>query len=187
MCCGDGGGGQRLRGGHVGRLLHLEQALQDELEGGPRVGRGCPALLHELRVVRRAVVWNGRPQVLLRRRVRNLHALLPAVRLLPRQQLPQHDAKGVHVHLVGVPLHADDLGRRPRRRAASRQLGGVVAVQHARQAKVGHLGVQRLIHQDVARLEVALHNAAAAVQVVDAARDVQREAVHQRHGDTHAV
>ena len=73
------------------------------------------------------------------------------------QGLPQQDAVRVDVALVVVLLVTDDLRCHV---AVGARLGGVVLAPEARRdAKVGHLGVARLVEQDVCRAHVAVHHA----------------------------
>mmetsp|Transcript_38668 Transcript_38668/g.74149 ORF Transcript_38668/g.74149 Transcript_38668/m.74149 type:complete len:207 (-) Transcript_38668:3167-3787(-) len=99
-----------------------------------------------------------------------LHAL---PRVQPRHQLPQHHTEAVHVARLRDGIAAQHLRRAPLRGAALARPREEPALLDAGQAKVAHLHHPVLVHQKVARLEVAVHHVHA-VHVLHRARHVQR-------------
>ena len=70
------------------------------------------------------------------------------------EDLPHDDGKAIHIGLLGVVLHTDNLRRDPRRSPARSH--GDVVVLATRETEIADLGVEGGVDEDVAALEIAL-------------------------------
>ena len=124
-----------------------------------------------------------------------------------REQLVQHDAEREHIGAAIGRVLPQLLGRHVQRRAGDRVVGQrIVLIGHARDAEVEHARLRAADHEDVGRLDVAMHHALVVrigQRIGDAAHDQrglrrrgapavllqlpQVAALEQLHRDVHAL
>mmetsp|Transcript_29681 Transcript_29681/g.55955 ORF Transcript_29681/g.55955 Transcript_29681/m.55955 type:complete len:495 (-) Transcript_29681:575-2059(-) len=175
----------RPRAGH-----HLLQLLADGVKRGAALGIWMPAAPHERGHGGRHARREGGSEGFRARQVSDLlqhnrHVVgYVAVGLVPREHLKQQHPEGVNVRLGGGHrvLH-QELGGHPEGCAA--QAGRLLLDA---QRKVCQLGVEVLVHQHVARLEVVMqHRRLRAVQVLHAGHHVLQDAQRRGHLELHRL